>query len=144
VLPAALLLAGSTALTSGFARQGYFITPIFHPNVAKNGEICVNTLKKDWKSDCKLSHILMVVRCLLIEPNPGMPCKCWCNGWCNGSLLLFLPLSLPPCTSSRILKCWCALPLALFVWRRAVRVHALVDPFRLFYPCIPSILKPHS
>ena len=50
--------------------KGYFITPIFHPNVAKNGEICVNTLKKDWKSDCKLSHILMVVRCLLIEPNP--------------------------------------------------------------------------
>ena len=38
--------------------------------MAKNGEICVNTLKKDWKSDCKLSHILMVVRCLLIEPNP--------------------------------------------------------------------------
>ena len=34
--------------------QGYFITPIFHPNVAKNGEICVNTLKKDWKADCKL------------------------------------------------------------------------------------------
>ncbi|KAJ1472186.1 ubiquitin-conjugating enzyme/RWD-like protein [Baffinella frigidus] len=50
--------------------KGFFITPIFHPNVAKNGEICVNTLKKDWKSDCKLSHILMVVRCLLIEPNP--------------------------------------------------------------------------
>ena len=50
--------------------KGYFITPIFHPNVAKNGEICVNTLKKDWTSDCKLSHILMVVRCLLIEPNP--------------------------------------------------------------------------
>ena len=51
-------------------RQGFFITPIFHPNVAKNGEICVNTLKKDWKAECKLSHILMVVRCLLIEPNP--------------------------------------------------------------------------
>jgi hypothetical protein len=26
--------------------------------------------RKDWKSDCKLSHILMVIRCLLIEPNP--------------------------------------------------------------------------
>mmetsp|Transcript_59053 Transcript_59053/g.86583 ORF Transcript_59053/g.86583 Transcript_59053/m.86583 type:complete len:207 (+) Transcript_59053:88-708(+) len=50
--------------------KGFFITPIFHPNVAKNGEICVNTLKKDWKAECKLSHILMVVRCLLIEPNP--------------------------------------------------------------------------
>ena len=40
--------------------KGFFITPIFHPNIAKNGEICVNTLKKDWKSDCKLSHILLV------------------------------------------------------------------------------------
>ena len=28
--------------------KGFFITKIFHPNVASNGEICVNTLKKDW------------------------------------------------------------------------------------------------
>lgn len=28
---------------------GYFLTKIFHPNVAvPSGEICVNTLKKDW------------------------------------------------------------------------------------------------
>jgi ubiquitin-protein ligase len=40
--------------------KGYFITPIFHPNVSKSGEICVNTLKKDWRAECKLSHILMV------------------------------------------------------------------------------------
>lgn len=40
--------------------KGVFITPIFHPNVSKQGEICVNTLKKDWKAECKLSHILMV------------------------------------------------------------------------------------
>mmetsp|Transcript_18909 Transcript_18909/g.29559 ORF Transcript_18909/g.29559 Transcript_18909/m.29559 type:complete len:203 (-) Transcript_18909:785-1393(-) len=50
--------------------KGFFVTPIFHPNVAKNGEICVNTLKKDWKSDLPLSHVLMAIRCLLIEPNP--------------------------------------------------------------------------
>lgn len=24
------------------------MTKIFHPNVSENGEICVNTLKKDW------------------------------------------------------------------------------------------------
>ena len=40
--------------------KGFFVTPIFHPNVSKQGEICVNTLKKDWKAECKLSHILMV------------------------------------------------------------------------------------
>ena len=27
------------------------MTKIFHPNVSDRGEICVNTLKKDWKSD---------------------------------------------------------------------------------------------
>ncbi|KAL5056246.1 hypothetical protein RYX36_036928 [Vicia faba] len=31
-----------------FPPKGYFSTKIFHPNVANNGEICVNTLKKDW------------------------------------------------------------------------------------------------
>ncbi|KOC67521.1 Ubiquitin-conjugating enzyme E2 S [Habropoda laboriosa] len=43
--------------------KAFFLTKIFHPNVAKNGEICVNTLKKDWKSD------LGTVKCLLIVPN---------------------------------------------------------------------------
>jgi ubiquitin-protein ligase len=29
--------------------KGYFLTKIFHPNVATpSGEICVNTLKRDW------------------------------------------------------------------------------------------------
>jgi len=31
--------------------KGFFLTKIFHPNVSDRGEICVNTLKKDWKSD---------------------------------------------------------------------------------------------
>eukprot|EP00245_Coleochaete_scutata_P005568 TRINITY_DN19225_c0_g1_i1.p1 TRINITY_DN19225_c0_g1~~TRINITY_DN19225_c0_g1_i1.p1 ORF type:complete len:254 (+),score=62.78 TRINITY_DN19225_c0_g1_i1:474-1235(+) len=50
--------------------KGYFLTRIFHPNIAKNGEICVNTLKKDWKPTLGLKHVLLVVRCLLIEPYP--------------------------------------------------------------------------
>eukprot|EP01027_Heterolobosea_sp_BB2_P016130 GEZU01022998.1.p1 GENE.GEZU01022998.1~~GEZU01022998.1.p1 ORF type:complete len:237 (+),score=90.75 GEZU01022998.1:163-873(+) len=50
--------------------KGYFITKIFHPNVSKTGEICVNTLKKDWNQNLGIKHILMVVRCLLIAPNP--------------------------------------------------------------------------
>ena len=36
------------------------MTKIFHPNVANNGEICVNTLKKDWKPDLGVKHILLV------------------------------------------------------------------------------------
>jgi len=40
--------------------SGYFLTKIFHPNVAKNGEICVNTLKRDWKREYGIAHILLV------------------------------------------------------------------------------------
>ncbi|XP_065065732.1 ubiquitin-conjugating enzyme E2 S-like [Rhopilema esculentum] len=50
---------------------GFFITKIFHPNVAANGAICVNTLKKDWKSELGIKHILLTVKCLLIVPNPA-------------------------------------------------------------------------
>lgn len=39
------------------------MTKIFHPNVASNGEICVNTLKKDWNPSLGLRHVLSV-RCL--------------------------------------------------------------------------------
>lgn len=51
--------------------KGFFITKIFHPNVAKNGAICVNTLKRDWKSDMGIEHVLTVCKCLLIHPNPA-------------------------------------------------------------------------
>lgn len=50
--------------------QGYFLTKIFHPNISNNGDICVNTLKKDWNSQVTLSHILSIIRCLLIVPFP--------------------------------------------------------------------------
>jgi ubiquitin-conjugating enzyme E2 S len=53
------------------APKGYFLTKIFHPNVAANGDICVNTLKKDWDpAKWSLGHILGVIRCLLIIPFP--------------------------------------------------------------------------
>ncbi|KAI0668994.1 ubiquitin-conjugating enzyme/RWD-like protein [Trametes maxima] len=48
----------------------WFSTKIFHPNVSTAGEICVNTLKKDWKSTYGIGHILLTVKCLLIYPNP--------------------------------------------------------------------------
>ncbi|VDP94186.1 unnamed protein product [Echinostoma caproni] len=72
-------------LTEGYPMdppKGYFYTKIFHPNIAPaTGEICVNTLKRDWKSDLGLKHILLVttctlclisqvIRCLLLDPNP--------------------------------------------------------------------------
>jgi ubiquitin-conjugating enzyme E2 S len=42
--------------------KGYFLTKIFHPNVSDKGEICVNTLKKDWKADMGIRHLLLVSR----------------------------------------------------------------------------------
>jgi len=49
--------------------KGFFLTRMFHPNVAANGEICVNALKRDWNPSLGIRHILMVIRCLLIQPN---------------------------------------------------------------------------
>mmetsp|Transcript_57053 Transcript_57053/g.65063 ORF Transcript_57053/g.65063 Transcript_57053/m.65063 type:complete len:217 (+) Transcript_57053:134-784(+) len=51
--------------------KGYFLTKIFHPNVSPAGEICVNTLKKDWDpAKWSIHHIFEVIRCLLIIPFP--------------------------------------------------------------------------
>mmetsp|Transcript_9604 Transcript_9604/g.13417 ORF Transcript_9604/g.13417 Transcript_9604/m.13417 type:complete len:223 (+) Transcript_9604:11-679(+) len=50
--------------------RGFFITTIFHPNVGAMGDICVNTLKKDWNQDVTITHIFQVIRCLLIVPFP--------------------------------------------------------------------------
>ncbi|UIZ20713.1 hypothetical protein KXD40_000554 [Peronospora effusa] len=61
-------------LTKTFPEQpprGVFLTKIFHPNVSQPaGDICVNTLKKDWQPTLGLAHVLQVVRCLLIVPFP--------------------------------------------------------------------------
>jgi len=51
--------------------KGFFLTKIFHPNVSEKGEICVNTLKKDWDpSNWSFQHVFEVIRCLLIVPFP--------------------------------------------------------------------------
>ncbi|KAK8858718.1 hypothetical protein IAR55_002947 [Kwoniella newhampshirensis] len=46
------------------------ITKIFHPNFSKSGEICVDTLKKGWKKEYGVGHVLVTIKCLLIHPNP--------------------------------------------------------------------------
>ncbi len=53
------------------APKGYFMTKIFHPNVSEKGEICVNSLKKDWDpANWSLYNIFEVIKCLLIVPFP--------------------------------------------------------------------------
>mmetsp|Transcript_13395 Transcript_13395/g.19561 ORF Transcript_13395/g.19561 Transcript_13395/m.19561 type:complete len:180 (+) Transcript_13395:46-585(+) len=52
--------------------KGYFLTKIWHPNISPGGEICVNTLKKDWNPKTfSLFTIYQVIRCLLVEPFPA-------------------------------------------------------------------------
>ena len=36
------------------------LTKIFHPNMSKSGDICVDTLKKGWKKDYGVGHVLVV------------------------------------------------------------------------------------
>ncbi|XP_023802391.1 ubiquitin-conjugating enzyme E2 S, partial [Cyanistes caeruleus] len=40
--------------------KGFFLTKIFHPNVGPSGEICVNVLKRDWRAELGLRHVLLV------------------------------------------------------------------------------------
>lgn len=47
--------------------RGYFLTKIFHPNVGHKGEICVNVLKRDWKAELGLRHVLLVSAILLLQ-----------------------------------------------------------------------------
>jgi len=51
--------------------KAFCMTRIFHPNIAPNGDVCVNTLKRDWDpQNWSIGHILQVIRCLLIVPFP--------------------------------------------------------------------------
>ena len=53
------------------APKGIFLTKIFHPNISEQGEICVNTLKRDWDpNNWSLSNLFQVIKCLLIIPFP--------------------------------------------------------------------------
>lgn len=51
--------------------KAVILTRIFHPNISPIGEVCVNTLKRDWDpTNWNIGHILQVIRCLLINPFP--------------------------------------------------------------------------
>ena len=50
-----------------------FITPIFHPNVYNNGNICLDILQKEWSSAYDVKSILYSIQLLLNEPNPESP-----------------------------------------------------------------------
>jgi len=49
-----------------------FKTKLWHPNIEEGtGKVCVETLKRDWRPELKLYDVLVVIGCLLVQPNPG-------------------------------------------------------------------------
>lgn len=46
---------------------------MFHPNVYKDGSICLDMLKKDWNPSYDIYAVLNSIRILLGEPNPSSP-----------------------------------------------------------------------
>merc|ERR1711916_353378 len=53
-----------------------FETPIYHPNVDENGEICIPLTKADvWRPMNSIVDVLVAIRGLLTEPNPADPLR---------------------------------------------------------------------
>ena len=50
-----------------------FVSNIFHPNVYRDGKICVDILQGEWTPTLRISTILISIRSLLMDPNPNSP-----------------------------------------------------------------------
>ncbi len=50
-----------------------FLTPIWHPNISKNGSICLDVLKHEWSPCMMTSTILNALLILFENPNPSSP-----------------------------------------------------------------------
>eukprot|EP01106_Pelomyxa_sp_JSP_P018917 TRINITY_DN908_c0_g1_i6.p1 TRINITY_DN908_c0_g1~~TRINITY_DN908_c0_g1_i6.p1 ORF type:complete len:153 (+),score=31.00 TRINITY_DN908_c0_g1_i6:158-616(+) len=50
-----------------------FVTKVFHPNINRNGAICLDILKDQWSPALTISRVLLSISSLLTDPNANDP-----------------------------------------------------------------------
>jgi ubiquitin-protein ligase len=50
-----------------------FLTPMYHPNIYKDGKICIDILQGEWTPTQSVRTILLSILSLLMDPNPMSP-----------------------------------------------------------------------
>ena len=53
--------------------QIFFVSKIFHPNVYRDGKICIDILQGQWSPTLKIVSALVSIQSMLDDPNPFSP-----------------------------------------------------------------------